>query len=150
VTNSKGEKVEVLWPAATFDEMTMMVFGNAPIWEMHENPWDPIPGELPIKIHPDYDLGVPFTWFEYEMDGRLHSLMTEDQMYPPEDVRPFPAVKNPNCNSSIWRPQEDLIEEDEMRDPNWYPKGTYYNVYNREDFQRAEAGKVLREHSSGW
>jgi hypothetical protein len=30
--------------------MTMMVFGNAPIWEMHENPWDPIPGELPIRV----------------------------------------------------------------------------------------------------
>jgi len=38
VTNSKGEKVEVLWPSGTYDEMTMMVFGNAPIWEMHENP----------------------------------------------------------------------------------------------------------------
>ena len=49
VTNSKGEKVEVLWPSATYDEMTMMVFGNAPIWEMHENPWDPIPGELPTS-----------------------------------------------------------------------------------------------------
>ena len=56
VTNSKGEKVEVLWPSATYDEMTMMVYGNAPVWEMHENPWDPIPGELPIRIHPDYDL----------------------------------------------------------------------------------------------
>ena len=56
VTNSKGEKVEVLWPAATYDEMTMMVYGNAPVWEMHEHPWDPIPGELPIRIHPDYDL----------------------------------------------------------------------------------------------
>lgn len=78
VTNSKGEKVEVLWPGATFDEMTQMVFGNAPIWEMHEHPWDPIPGELPIRIHPDYDLGVPYTWFEYEMDSRIHYLMTED------------------------------------------------------------------------
>lgn len=39
VTNSKGEKVEVLWPSATYDEMTMMVYGNAPVWEMHENPW---------------------------------------------------------------------------------------------------------------
>jgi len=56
VTNSKGEKVEILWPSATYDEMTLMVYGNAPIWEIHENPWDPIPGELPIKIHPDYDL----------------------------------------------------------------------------------------------
>lgn len=78
VTNSKGEKVEVLWPAGTYDEMTQMSFGNAPIWEMHENPWDPIPGELPIRMHPDYDLGVPYSWFEYEMDNRLHHAMVDD------------------------------------------------------------------------
>lgn len=150
VTNSKGEKVEVLWPSATFDEMTMMVYGNAPIWEMHENPWDPIPGELPIRVHPDYDLGVPYTFFEYEQDSRLHYLMTEDQMYIPEDARPFPAVKNPNCHSYIWKSQENLIEEDEMRDPNWYPKDTYYNIYNKPDHERQEGHKVLKEHSSGW
>jgi hypothetical protein len=78
VTNSKGEKTEILWPSATYDEMTQMVFGNAPIWEMHENPWDPIPGELPMCIHPDFDLGVPYTWFEYEQDARINYLMTED------------------------------------------------------------------------
>lgn len=71
-------------------------------------------------------------------------------MYIPEDVRPFPATKNPNANSYIWRPQEDLIEEDEMRDPNWYPKGTYYNIYNRDEFQRTESGKTLRENGNGW
>lgn len=150
VTNSKGEKVEVLWPSSTYDEMTMMVYGNAPIWEMHENPWDPIPGELPIRVHPDYDLGVPYTWFEYEMDSRIHYLMSEDQMGIPEDSRPFPSVKNPNASSHHWRPQEDLIEEDQMRDPNWYPKDTYYNIYNREDHTRPEEGKTRREQSSGW
>lgn len=150
VTNSKGEKVEVLWPSATYDEMTMMVYGNAPIWEMHENPWDPIPGELPIRIHPDYDLQVPFTWFEYETDSRIHSLMTEDQMYIPEDVRPFGGEKNPHASSSKWRPQEDLIEDEEMRDPNWYPKNTAFNVYNREDFTRSSETKALRENSGGW
>lgn len=129
VTNSKGEKVEVLWPAGTYDEMTQMTYGNAPIWEMHENPWDPIPGELPIRIHPDYDLGVPYTFFEYEQDSRIHYLMTEDQMYIPEDERPFPSEKNPHCSKEVWRPQQDLEDEDEMRDPNWYPKGTHYNIY---------------------
>lgn len=34
-----------------------------------------------------------------------------------------------------------------MRDPNWYPKNTQYNVYNREDFDREEKGKAQREHS---
>lgn len=147
VTNSKGEKVEVLWPSATYDEMTMMVYGNAPVWEMHENPWDAIPGELPIRIHNDYDLGVPYTWFEYEMDSRLHYMMTDDQMYIPEDKRPFPAERHPAAKRDLWRPQEDLQEEDEMRDPNWYPKNTHYNIYNRKDFERSESGKVQREHS---
>jgi len=109
VTNQKGEKVEVLWPAATYDEMTQMVFGNAPIWEYHEHSWDPIPGELPIRVHPDIDLGVPYTWFEYEMDGRLHHWMTDDNISIPEDVRPFPAERNPHCRSETWRPQEDLL-----------------------------------------
>ena len=86
----------------------MMVFGNAPIWEMHENPWDPIPGELPIRMHPDYDLGVPYTYFEYEMDSRIHHLMTTDQMMIPENERPFPSEKNPHCSKEIWRPQEDI------------------------------------------
>jgi len=147
VTNSKGEKVEVLWPSGTYDEMTQMVFGNAPIWEMHENPWDPIPGELPIRIHPDYDLGVPFSWFEYEMDNRIHHGMVEDQMFIPEDVRNFPSVKNPYCSTEKWRPQQDLLEEDEMRNPDWYPKDTFYNIYNRKDFKRESAYKSLKENS---
>jgi hypothetical protein len=72
-------------------------------------------------------------------------------MYIPEDVRPYPAVKNPNCSSHHWRPQEDLIEEDQMRDPNWYPKDTYFNIYNREDHVRPDNGtKGPKEHSSGW
>jgi len=57
-----------------------------------------------LEIHPDYDLGVPYTWFEYEQDSRLHYLMTDDQIYIPEDVRPYPADKNPHCNSYHWRP----------------------------------------------
>ena len=145
---SKGEKVEILWPSATYDELTMMVFGNAPIWEMHENPWDPIPGELPIRMHPDYDLGVPYTYFEYEMDSRIHHLMTTDQMMIPENERPFPSEKNPHCSKEIWRPQEDLKEEDEFRDPNWYPKDTYYNIYNKRDFKRESDQKALRESKS--
>lgn len=71
-------------------------------------------------------------------------------MYIPEDARPFPSVKNPNAHSYIWKSQENLIEEDEMRDPNWYPKDTYYNIYNRDDHQRSETNKTLRETNSPW
>jgi hypothetical protein len=127
--------------------MTLMVFGSAPTWEIHENPWDPIPGELPIRTHPDYDLGVPYTFFEYEMDARIHYAMTEDQMFIPEDVRHFPSEKNPHCSSELWRPQEDLEEEDSFRDPNWFPKDSYYNIYNQQDFKREVDHKHLKEHS---
>lgn len=64
--------------------------------------------------------------------------MTDDQIYIPEEHRPYDTGKNPHCSKSYWRPQEDLLEEDEMRDPNWYPKETYFNIYNRPDFQRTE------------
>ena len=124
VTNSKGEKEEILWPTATYDEMTNMPYGKAEIWEYHENPWDFIPGELPIRIQPDYDLGVPYTWFEYEVDSRIHAGMVNDQIYIPEDEREFGTQKNPHCHTHTWRPQEDLKRDEEMRDPNWYPKNT--------------------------
>jgi len=35
-----------------------------------------------------------------------------------------------------------------MRDPNWYPSDTHFNIYNREDFQRSASGKDLREHGN--
>jgi hypothetical protein len=33
-----------------------------------------------------------------------------------------------------------------MRDPNWYPKDTHYNIYNREDHSRSADSKDLKEH----
>ena len=46
----------------------------------------------------------------------------------------------------MWRPQEDLAEENAMRDPKWYPKDTHYNIYNKDDFERDASGKDLREY----
>ncbi len=112
-----------------------MSYGKAEIWEYHENPWDFIPGELPIRVSPDYDLGVPYTWFEYEMDSRIHSLMTNDGVYIPENERRFDEGKHPHSNAYIWRPQQDLKRDEEMRDPNWYPKDTHQNIYNKKDWK---------------
>jgi hypothetical protein len=67
-------------------------------------------------------------------------------MFIPEDARPFPSEKNPFCTTELWRPQEDLAEEDQMRDPNWYPKDTYFNIYNKGDFSRESKHKSLHEH----
>ena len=62
-------------------------------------------------------------------------------------MRPYPITKNPHCDAHLWKPQEDLLQDEEMRDPNWYPKNTQFNVYNRKDFVRPETGKTGREHS---
>ena len=67
-------------------------------------------------------------------------------MYIPEDERPFPSEKNPHCSKDMWRPQQDLAEEDEMRSPDWYPKDTHYNIYNKENHERPGSSKELREH----
>lgn len=54
----------------------------------------------------------------------------------PEDERPCPVKKNPNCSKELWRPQSDIHEEKEMESPDWYPKNTHYNIYNRSDFKK--------------
>ena len=46
----------------------------------------------------------------------------------------------------MWRPQQDLAEEDDMRDPGWYPRDTHYNIYNKEDHERPGSSKDLKEH----
>jgi hypothetical protein len=45
-----------------------------------DHSYDPVPGEPPICPMPDYELGTPYSWFEYETDNRLHSIMVHDQV----------------------------------------------------------------------
>ncbi len=71
--------------------------------------------------------------------------MVADSFYIPESERIFPTEKNPHCSKDLWRPQEDLKEWDEMRDPEWYPE-TRYNVYNRPDFNRRNSANTGEEH----
>jgi hypothetical protein len=65
--------------------------------------------------------------------------MTNDQVYMPEDSRRFGEEKNPHSTSALWRPQEDLKRDEEMRDPDWYPKNTAQNIYNRKDFDKKDS-----------
>lgn len=105
--------------------------------ERMEHVWDPVPGEPPVCPMPDFELGVPASYFEYETDNKMHYLMTFDQQFIPESERTFPAEKNPYCNREHWKPQNDLEEEELMNDPNWLPD-TNQNVYNDDQFKRAK------------
>ena len=78
--SSKGEKVECLFPANEGDEFTYMPFANKTGQERMDHAYDPVPGEPPIAPMPDYELGAPYSWFEYETDNRLHSIMVHDQV----------------------------------------------------------------------
>ena len=104
--------------------------------ERMDHAYDPVPGEPPVCPMPDYELGAPNSFFEYEMDNRLHSIMCYDQQLIPEDERPCPTPKNPHCSKDYWKPQSDLKEEDEMNDPNWFPNNTAYNVYNKKEYYK--------------
>lgn len=74
---------------------------------------------------------MPNTWFEYEQEFWGEFIMQEDQMNLPEDIRPYDTPRNPHCRKELWKSQDNLQEEIEMRNPEWYPKNTIYNIYNQ-------------------
>jgi hypothetical protein len=115
--------------------------------ERMDHAYDPVPGEPPVCPMPDYELGVPHSYFEYETDNRLHYLMSHDQNLIPESERPCPVPKNPHCSREYWKPQSDLKEEDEMRSPDWVPRDTYQNIYNRTDKYDKPRSDYLDESS---
>lgn len=68
VTNSKGQKVEVFWNSMCFEDMSLLNVGFAPILETVDYHWEIfLWADPPIKVTGDLDLGVPNTWFEYEL-----------------------------------------------------------------------------------
>lgn len=67
----------------------------------------------------DLDLNVPNTWFEYELEWSTEMAIANDQMNIPEDIRPFDTGRNPHSTSRLWKSQEKLAEEIEMKDPEW-------------------------------
>jgi hypothetical protein len=106
--------------------------------EYGDGVWDPVPGEPPMSPMPDYELGIPASYFEYEIDNKMHFLMCFDQQYIPESERPCPVEKNPNCSAEYWKPQVDLEEVHKMEDPKWVPNNNQVNVYNKKSFTPLE------------
>jgi hypothetical protein len=107
--------------------------------ERMDHAYDPVPGEPPVSPMPDYENGVPHSFFEYEVDNRLHYIMSQDQNLIPEDERPCPTPKHPNCSKDYWKPQVDLREEEEMRDPDWTPQNVTNNIYNKQNFKGSKS-----------
>ena len=106
-----------------------MPFGEYYGAERMDQAYDPVPGEPPVCPQPDYELGAPYSFFEYEQDDRLHLTMVYDQQFIPEDERPFNKGKHPHCSKEYWRPQEDIRLSEEMQKHSWIPE-TKLNEYN--------------------
>lgn len=67
VTNSKGEKCEILLNTYVYEEMGLLYPGHNPTDETFDNTWEIfLWGEYAIHPLVDFDLSVPKTWFEYE------------------------------------------------------------------------------------
>ncbi|CAD8112635.1 unnamed protein product [Paramecium primaurelia] len=137
VTNSKGEKVEILWNVQVLEDLAKLPVGFAPVRELIDYHWEIFLWSDPmIKPTGDLDLGVPNTWFEYECEWGGEMVGIEDQFNIPESDRVFPSPKNPNCRRELWKSQDDIQEQLEMEDENWYPKGTSYNIYQQADYKK--------------
>ena len=69
VTNSKGEKVEILFNSQASEDLSLLNVGFAPIKETVDYHWEIFLWADPmIKVTGELDLGVPNTWFEYESE----------------------------------------------------------------------------------
>ena len=61
--------------------------------------------------------------------------MIEDQMNLPEDMRAYDTPRNPHSRKELWKSQDKLHEELQMRNPEWYPKDTKFNIYNQSSYE---------------
>jgi len=84
--------------------LALLNVGFAPILENVDYHWEIfLWGDPPIKAQSDIDLGVPNTWFEYELEWWNEHSIVEDQMHLPEDMREFPSPKNPYATKELWK-----------------------------------------------
>jgi hypothetical protein len=54
----------------------------------------------------------------------------------PEDIRPFDTGRNPHARKELWRSQDDLQEDRDMMEENWFPENTSLNIYQQPSFKK--------------
>ena len=137
VTNSKGEKVEIMWNYQVFEDLTLVPVGHSPTRLDRDIHWEIfLWGEPPIKVVMDFDMSVPHTWFEYEDEMWSQRIFVEDQNTIPEGKRRFPTPKHPNCNKELWKSQEDLDRLEDMKRVDWTPEDLEFNIYHDPNFKK--------------
>ena len=57
----------------------------------------------------------------------------------PDTYREFPSPKHENANRTLWRSQDKQQELEYMQDPEWFPEGTEFNIYNQPGWKKPSA-----------
>ena len=126
VTNSKGEKVEVLWPFSSWEDAGELSVDTAiqdlPYYTIRH--WEAFSGDEWYKYQNSNDLGIPDTWFEYDKNSRFHMSIIEDQHDDlPDMYRPFPSIRNPNARQQMWMDPNKFARLKKMEDDDWVHRG---------------------------
>jgi hypothetical protein len=122
VTNSKGEKTEVVWPFMGWEDCIELSVDTAlqdlPYQTIRH--WEAYSGDEWYKYVNNIDLGMPDTWFEYEKNSRYQIALITDQLEElPDSKRPWPSVKNLHSRKELWRSQEHLQYLEDMKGEGW-------------------------------
>lgn len=65
----------------------------------------------------------------------------------PEDARAYPTPRHPNATRELWRPQEKHQELEYMKDAEWFPNDTRFNIYNQPGHQQPDVNDVVRKEN---
>ena len=122
VTNSKGEKVEVMWPFMSWEDTIELSVDTA----LQDRPyltirhWEAFSGDEWYKYVNNQDLGLPDTWFEYDKNTRFIIAMVQDQLEElPDKLRPWPSPRNPHARKELWQSQEHMQDLYDIAKPGW-------------------------------
>ena len=139
VTNSKGQKEEILYHYFSAEDLALVPTTFSPSKEIVDYHWDIfLWGDIPIKPYHDFDLLVPRSWLEYQLENWQFSNIQNDQMNLPDEYRQFPTERNPHARKELWMSQNHLHEINGMEtSTEWVPE-TQFNVYGKKDFEHKE------------
>lgn len=122
LTNSKGEKTEVVWPYMGWEDCIELSVDTAlqdlPYQSIRH--WEAYSGDEWYKYVNNIDLGMPDTWFEYERNSRFQIAIVTDQLEDlPDHMRPWPSPRNIHSRKELWQSQSHLQYLDDMKKDDW-------------------------------
>jgi hypothetical protein len=122
LTNSKGEKTEVVWPYMGWEDCIELSVDTAlqdlPYQTIRH--WEAFSGDEWYKYVNNIDLGMPDTWFEYEKNARFQVAIVTDQLEDlPDHMRPWPSPRNIHARKELWQSQSHMQYVEDIKKSDW-------------------------------